>query len=79
MLLESTLEHVAQIDLDILSELEQLGTCTFEELARALPEYTLTNVFAAVDDLSRDGRLALTRRANFDYRISIVLCGAGNA
>jgi hypothetical protein len=79
MLLESTLEHVAQIDLDILSELEQLGTCTFEELAAALPEYTLTNVFAAVDRLSHDGRLALTRQGNFDYRISIVLCGAGHA
>ncbi len=77
MALESTLEPVAQVDLDILAELERLGTSTFSELGTALPDYTWNQVFGAVDRLSREGRLKLSRNGRFDYRISTVPHGPG--
>lgn len=79
MALESTLEHGAQIDSEILAELKRLGTCTFSELGTALPAYTWNQVFGAVDRLSREGRLRLTRNGRFDYRISKVPHGPGQA
>ena len=55
----------------IFQELQRLGTCTFEELVRALPDYSWSQVFLAVDQLSRDGMLRLKRQNQFDYLISI--------
>jgi hypothetical protein len=77
--LENTLERGVRLDADILTELERLGACSFRELGTALSEYTWNQVFAEVDRLSRDGRLALTRHGRYDYRISMVPCGAGHA
>jgi hypothetical protein len=61
----------SQIESVILHELKRLGACTFDELVRALPDYSWNQVFMAVDQLSRDGRLLLTRQGRFDYLISI--------
>jgi len=55
----------------IFKELQRSGTCTFEELVRALPDYSWGQVFLAVDQLSRDGLLQLKRQGRFDYLISI--------
>lgn len=53
----------------IFQELQRSGTCTFEELVSALPGHSWSQVFLAVDQLSRDGRLLLKRQGRFDYRI----------
>jgi len=55
----------------IFKELQRSSTCTFEELVRALPDYSWGQVFLAVDQLSRDGLLQLKRQGRFDYLISI--------
>ena len=55
----------------IFQELQRSGACTFEELIRALPDYSWSQVFLAVDRLSRDGLLQLKRQGLFDYLISI--------
>ncbi len=54
----------------ISQELQRSGTCTFEELVSALPGYSWSQVFLAVDQLSRDGRLLLKRQGRFDYLIT---------
>ena len=55
----------------IFEELHRTGACTFEELVRTLPDYSWSQVFLAVDRLSRDGLLQLKRQGRFDYLISI--------
>ena len=54
----------------ILQELQRSGACTFEKLVSALPDYSWSQVFMAVDRLSRDGLLQLKRQNQFDYLIS---------
>jgi len=56
----------------IFQELQRSGTCTFEELVSALPGHSWSEVFLAVDQLSRDGRLLLKRQGRFDYLITTV-------
>ena len=68
---EPLLTDASQIESVILHELKRLGACTFDELVRALSDYSWNQVFMAVDQLSRDGRLLLTRQGRFDYLISI--------
>ena len=57
----------------IFEELHRTGACTFEELVSALPDYSWSQVFLAVDQLSRDGMLRLKRQNQFDYLISITV------
>jgi hypothetical protein len=57
----------------LLQELERLGPCTPEELVQRLPAYTWNQVFAALDQLSRDGRLILRHPSRFEYLISLSL------
>ncbi len=54
----------------ILQNLERFGPCTPDELVQRLPTYTWNQVFAAVDQLCRDGRLTLRRPSRFQYLIS---------
>jgi hypothetical protein len=65
-------EKPGPIESVIFQELQRLGTCTFEELVKALPDYSWSQVFLAVDQLSRDGLLRLKRQNQFDYLISII-------
>ncbi|MBI3809578.1 MAG: hypothetical protein HY284_03860, partial [Nitrospirae bacterium] len=53
----------------IFQELQRSGACTFEELVKALPDYSWSQVFLAVDQFSRDGLLQLKRQGQFDYLI----------
>lgn len=55
----------------ILQDLKQLGPCTPEELVQRLPTYTWNQVFAAVGQLFRDGRLTLRQPSRFEYVISL--------
>jgi len=55
----------------ILETLEQRGPCSLDELYQALSDYSWNQVFAAVDRLSRNGRLSLRRPGRFDYLVSI--------
>jgi len=56
----------------IFQELQRSGAHTFEELVRALPDYSWSQILLAVDQLSRDGLLQLKRQGRFDYLISTV-------
>ena len=55
----------------ILQALKQFGPCTAEELVQRLPAYTWNQVFLAVDQLCRDGRLTLRQPSRFVYLISL--------
>ena len=55
----------------ILETLERGGPCSLDELYQALSDYSWNQVFAAVDRLSRNGRLLLRRPGRFDYQVSI--------
>lgn len=59
------------LDSIILQEVEILGPCTPEELVQRLPTCTWNQVFAAVDQLCREGRLTLRRPSRFEYVISL--------
>lgn len=63
--------HVTDIESAILRELVRVGPCAFDDLARSLREYTWNQVFAAVDRLSRQGRLALRRPGRFGFVVQI--------
>ena len=60
----------------ILETLKRRGPCSLEELYQALSDYSWNQVFAAVDRLSRNGRLLLCRPGRFDYQVSIGMSGA---
>ena len=62
--------HTGEIDIVIIMNLNQQGACPLEELIRRLPRYGWNQVFSAVDRLSRNGQLELTRLAPFDYLVS---------
>jgi len=55
----------------ILEALERRGPCSLDALYQALSDYSWNQVFAAVDRLSRNGRLSLRRPGRFDYLVSI--------
>jgi hypothetical protein len=63
--------HVPSVDLIICREVTSLVSCTFDELVRRLPVYSWAQVFAAVDRLSRQGTLTLSRTRCFGYIVSI--------
>ena len=51
--------HTDFLDSAILEELAQGSTCTLEALTERLPSYSWSQVFAAVDRLTRDGTVAI--------------------
>jgi hypothetical protein len=59
------------IDSVIYREVTSLVSCTFDELAQRLPTYSWAQVFAAVDRLSRQGTLTLSRTSCFGYVLSV--------
>lgn len=68
---ESTLTRVGGIDSGIANVLDRMGACTIGMICGFLPQYTWNQVFAAVDRLSREGELVITRQGRFDYLISL--------
>jgi len=63
--------HAPSIDSVICHEVAKVESCTFDELVQWLPAYSWAQVFAAVDRLSRQGTLMVSRTRCFGYTVSI--------
>ena len=56
----------------IVDILQSNGPCSLEDVVRFLhPRYSWSNVFIAVDQMSRNGRLLLRRLGNSTYQIAL--------
>lgn len=66
-----TQAHVSTVDSVICREITSVVSCTFDELIRRLPAYSWAQVFSAVDRLSRQGTLTVSRTRCFGYVVSI--------
>jgi hypothetical protein len=66
-----TQAYVPSLDSVICHEVTRLVSCTLDELAQRLPAYSWAQVFAAVDRLSRQETLTLSRATCFGYVVSI--------
>ena len=49
----------------------QEGPCTLESLLTRLSQFTWSEIFSVVDQLSREGSLVLRRPARFGYEVSV--------
>ena len=63
--------HVSSLDSVICHVVTRLVSCTFDDLVQRLPAYSWSQVFAAVDRLSRQGTLTLRRTRYVGYVISV--------
>lgn len=63
--------HASLIDTEIINVLEPRGTCPLSTLRGSLPGYTWNYVVAAVDRLTLQGRLIVSRHGRFDYLVSL--------
>ena len=63
--------HVPSVDSVICHEVASLVSCTLDELAQKLPAYSWAQLFAAVDRLSRQGTLTLSRTTRLGYVLSV--------
>jgi hypothetical protein len=55
----------------IRTELIGRGPCTLDVLLHRLPQFSWSEVFSTIDQLSRDGGLVLRHPTRFDYEVSI--------
>ena len=55
----------------IRMHLSQVGPCTLESLLARLSEFSWSEIFSVVDQLSREGSLVLRRPARCGYEVSI--------
>ena len=55
----------------IRMHLIQEGPCTLESLLTRLSQFSWSEIFSVVDQLSREGSLVLRRPARFGYEVSI--------
>ena len=55
----------------IRMHLGQAGPCTLESLLTRLSEFSWSEIFSVVDQLSREGSLVLRRPARSGYEVSI--------
>jgi hypothetical protein len=63
--------YVPSLDSVICHEVTSLVSCTLDELAQRVPAYSWGQVFAAVDRLSRQGTLTLSRASRFGFVLSV--------
>lgn len=63
--------QVYSIDTAIQQQLVRYGTCSLDTLADLLPEYSWSQVFAAVDRLTREGTLHFQHPMPFLYLLSL--------
>ena len=59
------------IEAAILDRLQESGPCCFDDIFAYLPNLTWGEVFAAVDRMSRDGRVSLRQLGYSTYQISL--------
>jgi hypothetical protein len=62
--------YAPSLDSVIFHEVTRLVSCPLDELTHRLPAYSWSQVFAAVDRLSRQGTLRLSRTNRFGYVLS---------
>lgn len=57
----------------VIDILTNMGPCTMDQLVESLPAHDWSEVFSAVDEMSRDGRLVLRRhsQSNSGYQLSL--------
>ena len=63
--------QVSNVDSVICYEVARLVSCPLDELAQRSPVYSWAQVFAAVDRLSRQDILGLSRTSRFGYVLSV--------
>ena len=59
------------IESAIRSLLSQEGPCTLERLLTNLSQFSWSEIFSAVDQLSREGSLVLRRPDRCSYEVSV--------
>ena len=59
------------IETAIRVHLTREGPCTLESLLARLSQFSWSEIFSAVDQLSREGNLVLRRPDRFGYQVSI--------
>lgn len=59
------------IENTVIDILAHTGPCTMDEMVKALPAYDWSDVFFAVDHMSRDGRLVIQRPSSSTYELSL--------
>lgn len=64
------------VDSVMCRKITSIGTCTLDELVRRLSTYSWAQVFSAVDRLSRQGTLSVSRMRGVDY---VVIHRAGSS
>lgn len=67
------------LELAIIEELAQVGTCTFDDLRGRLPSYSWSEVFATVDQLRRAGTVSLQRADSLGSILSLAPHGSDKA
>lgn len=55
----------------LIEMLRQTGPCTMDEVANALPCHSWSELFSAVDEMSRKGRVVLRRLTGSGYQLSV--------
>jgi hypothetical protein len=59
------------IETAIVETLQRIGPCCLDDVVTSLPNSSWGEVFAAVDQMSRDGRVLLRQRGYSSYQLSI--------
>lgn len=55
----------------IQQELTRVGTCSLDDIAALLPDYSWAQIFSAVDRMTREGTVSLKHPAPFRYLLSL--------
>lgn len=63
--------YPVSVESAIRTELTSRGPCTLDALLLRLSQFSWSQVFTAIDQLSREGRLVLRHPTRFDYEVSI--------
>ena len=67
---DSIQEKNSMIESAIRLHLSREGPCSLESLLEELSQFSWSQIFSAVDQLSREGSLVLRRPARFGYEVS---------
>lgn len=71
--------YAVEVEKAILRHLDENGSCTIEELFRALSYFTVEHVCSAIDRLGREGKVRGFRHPiKFAYHISATGSGTRN-
>jgi hypothetical protein len=65
------MEQICSIESAIYQQLTLVGTCSLDELAHLLRGYSWSQVFTAVDRMTREGTVILKHPVPFRYLLSL--------